>query len=79
MMAGEDRSGRPDTTSPTERQASVVDTVKAVASSFFGVRGRKAHEQDMAKLNPVVVIGVGIALAAVFVLTLITVVRMVVG
>jgi Protein of unknown function (DUF2970) len=77
MMAGEDRSGRPDTTSPTERQASVLD--KAVASSFFGVRGRKAHEQDMAKLNPVVVIGVGIALAAAFVLTLITIVRMVVG
>jgi len=32
----------------------------------------------MAKLNPVVVIGVGIALAAVFVLTLLTIVRMVV-
>ena len=48
------------------------------ASSFFGVRGRRAHEEDMAKLNPIVVIGVGIALAVVFVLTLITIVRMVV-
>ncbi len=61
-----------------ERQASLLQTVKAVAASFFGVRGRRAHEQDMAKLNPVVVIGVGIALAVVFVLTLIAIVRMVV-
>jgi hypothetical protein len=75
MMADE---GRPAVPTPAARQASLLDTVKAVASSFFGVRGRSAHEQDMAKLNPIVVIGVGIALAAVFVLTLITIVRMVV-
>ncbi len=77
MMAEQGRPERP-APAPTERQASLLQTVKAVASSFFGVRGRRAHEQDMAKLNPVVVIGVGIALAAVFVLTLITIVRMVV-
>ena len=77
MMAEQGRSERP-APAPTARQASLLQTVKAVASSFFGVRGRRAHEQDMAKLNPVVVIGVGIALAAVFVLTLITIVRMVV-
>ncbi|HMS80336.1 MAG TPA: DUF2970 domain-containing protein, partial [Burkholderiaceae bacterium] len=53
--------------------------VKAVASSFFGVRGRRAHEQDMARLNPVVVIAVGIALAAAFVGTLIMIVRAVVS
>lgn len=75
MMADE---GRPAVPTPSARHASLLDTVKAVASSFFGVRGRRAHEQDMAKLNPIVVIGVGIALAAVFVLTLITIVRMVV-
>ncbi|MCX7227718.1 MAG: DUF2970 domain-containing protein [Burkholderiales bacterium] len=77
MMAEQGRPERP-APAPTERQASLLQTVKAVAASFFGVRGRSAHEQDMAKLNPVVVIGVGIALAAVFVLTLITIVRMVV-
>jgi hypothetical protein len=77
MMAEQGRPERPEP-APSERQASLLQTVKAVASSFFGVRGRRAHEQDMAKLNPVVVIGVGIALAAVFVLTLITIVRMVV-
>ena len=77
MMAEQCRPERP-APAPTERQASLLQTVKAVAASFFGVRGRSAHEQDMAKLNPVVVIGVGIALAAVFVLTLLTIVRMVV-
>ena len=77
MMAEQGRPERP-ALAPTERQASLRQTVKAVASSFFGVRGRRAHEEDMAKLNPIVVIGVGIALAAVFVLTLITIVRMVV-
>ena len=77
MMAEQGRPDRP-VPSPAERHASILDTVKAVAASFFGVRGGRAHEQDMARLNPIVVIGVGIALAAVFVLTLITIVRMVV-
>jgi hypothetical protein len=63
---------------PTQRSASLIDTVKAVGASFFGVRGRKAHEADVAKLNPIVVIAVGIALAAVFVFTLLTIVKMVV-
>lgn len=64
---------------PRPPRASVLDTVKAVASSFFGVRGRRAHERDMARLNPVVVIAVGIALAAAFVGTLIMIVRAVVS
>jgi hypothetical protein len=63
---------------PTQRKASLIDTVKAVGASFFGVRGRKAHEADVAKLNPIVVIAVGVALAAVFVITLLTIVKMVV-
>jgi hypothetical protein len=64
---------------PSRPQASIADTVKAVAASFFGVRGRRAHERDLASLNPVAVVGVGIALAAAFVATLILVVRLVVG
>jgi hypothetical protein len=60
-----------------QRKASLGSTVKAVASSFFGVRGGKAHAEDMAKLNPVVVIGVGIGMAILFILTLVSVVKMV--
>lgn len=59
--------------------ASLFDTVRAVAASFFGVRGRREHEQDMARLNPLAVIGVGIAMAAVFVLSLLAVVKFAVG
>jgi hypothetical protein len=61
------------------RKATLFDTVKAVAASFFGVRGRGAHEKDMASLNPVMVIGVGIVLAATFVVTLVIIVRLVVA
>lgn len=66
---------------PTEprRKATLLDTVKAVGASFFGVRGRRAHEKDMASLNPVVVIGVGVVLAATFVATLVIIVRLVVA
>jgi hypothetical protein len=37
---------------PRKPRASLLDTVKAVAASFFGVRGGKAHERDMSHLNP---------------------------
>jgi hypothetical protein len=61
-----------------EARAGILDTVKAVAASFFGVRSRRRHEQDMARLDPRVVIVTGLALAAAFVATLVFVVRMVV-
>ncbi len=61
------------------RKASLTDTIKAVGASFFGVRGRSAHEQDMSSLNPIVVIAVGIAMAAAFVATLVLIVRLVVA
>lgn len=63
----------------TARKAGLFDTMKAVGSAFFGVRGGKAHDRDMSSLNPVHVILVGLMLAAVFVLTLVLVVRAVVG
>ena len=62
-----------------KQKASFVDTIKAVGASFFGVRGRRAHERDLARLNPVHVIVAGLLLALVFVLTLVTIVRAVVG
>lgn len=64
---------------PSVRKAGLLDTVKAVGASFFGVRGRKAHENDVARLDPVHVIVVGIVLAVVFVLTLLAIARAVAG
>ena len=61
------------------RDAGFVETLKAVASSFFGVRGGRAHRQDMARLKPLHVVVVGVVLAAAFVFTLLLVVKAVVG
>jgi len=61
------------------RKGSFVQTVSAVAWSFFGVRRGKDHENDMAKLNPVHVIIAGVLGAALFVLMLVLLVRWVIG
>ena len=58
-----------------QRKASFVDTLRAVAAAFFGVRGRGAHDRDLSRLNPVHLIIAGVLLAAVFVLTLVLIVR----
>jgi len=63
----------------TQRRAGFIDTLKAVSASFFGVRGSRAHERDMANLNPLYVIVVGVLLAAAFVAGLILIVRSVVA
>lgn len=59
-------------------RAGLIDTIKAVGASFFGVRSRSRHEQDMKRLDPRVVIATGIVLAGCFVLALVLIVRMVV-
>jgi hypothetical protein len=61
------------------RKASLAQTARAVAWSFFGVRKRAHYESDSAQLNPVHVIVMGVVGAALFVAALILVVRWVVG
>lgn len=61
------------------REAGLFETARAVLWSFFGVRGRRDHERDAVRLNPLYVILMGIALAAGFVVGLITLVRFVVS
>jgi hypothetical protein len=68
-----------DLKSASRRRGSLAGTVKAVAAAFFGVRGKGAHEQDLSNLNPIHVVGVGIALAALLVAGLVVVVRLVVA
>ncbi|MGZ8981703.1 MAG: DUF2970 domain-containing protein [Burkholderiaceae bacterium] len=57
------------------RDASFLDTVRAVLWSFFGVRRKADYERDAARLNPVHVIIAGVLAAAFFVFTLIMIVR----
>jgi Protein of unknown function (DUF2970) len=61
------------------RPASFLQTIKAVAWSFFGVRKQAGYEQDVQRLNPVHVIVAGLVAAALFVITLVLIVRWVVG
>jgi preprotein translocase subunit Sec61beta len=63
----------------SERPASFAQTIKAVLWSFFGVRRRADHESDVTKLNPVHVVIAGLIVAALFVVTLLMVVRWVVA
>lgn len=61
------------------RKAGFLQTMRAVLWSFFGVRRRSGYEQDAQQLNPVHVVIAGIIAAAIFVLTLVMVVRFVVS
>ena len=62
-----------------KRRGSFAQTVGAVLWSFFGVRRRADHEQDLAKLNPLHLIVAAVAGAAVFIVVLVLLVRWVVG
>lgn len=57
------------------RKATPLQVVKAVLSAFIGIRKRVAHEHDAVTITPLQVIVVGIICAAIFVLSLITLVR----
>ncbi len=65
--------------SAAARKGSLWQTVKAVAWSFLGVRRRAGLEQDVQQLNPLHVVIVGIAGAAVFVGALVLLVQWVIS
>lgn len=65
--------------SPVQRPGSLLQTVRAVAWSFFGVRRASDYEQDVQRLNPVHVVIAGIVGALVFIAALVLLVRWVVG
>ena len=64
---------------PTARKSSLVQTFKAVAWSFFGIRRSKDYANDVEKLNPVHVVIAGIVGALIFIGCLVLLVRWVVG
>ena len=61
------------------KTASALQVAKAVFWSFLGIRRRAEHESDAAQLKLAHVIVAGIIGAAVFVLTLVLLVRFIVG
>ncbi|MCA3212313.1 MAG: DUF2970 domain-containing protein [Burkholderiales bacterium] len=67
-----------DLRAAARRNASLMQTARAVAWSFFGVRKKSGYEDDAAQLNPVHVILMGIAGAALFVAVLLVIIKHVV-
>ena len=61
------------------RKASFLQTMRAVAWSFLGIRRSSGLEEDVKKLNPVHVVVAGILGAVLFVLLLVTLVHYVVS
>ena len=61
------------------RKGSFLQTMKAVAWSFFGVRKSADYERDVSQLNPVHVIIAGVVSAGLFVTVLVLLVQWVVG
>jgi Protein of unknown function (DUF2970) len=68
-----------DLKAAVQRQGSFVQTAKAVAWSFFGVRKSSGYQQDVDRLNPLHVVIAGVAGALVFVLALVLLVRWVIS
>ena len=59
------------------RRAGPLDIVKTVLSAFVGIRRKSDHEQ--LRITPVQVVVAAVVLAALFIFTLLTVVRIVTG
>jgi len=58
-----------------QRKATPLQVARAVLSAFVGIRKRAAHEHDAVTITPLQVIVTGIVFAAIFVLSLIVLVR----
>lgn len=60
------------------RPGSIVGTVKAVLWGFLGIRRSADYQKDIARLNPIHIIVVGLVMGMLFVLGLVALVHWVV-
>ena len=65
--------------SEAPKRAGPLQVAKTVFWSFFGIRRRAEHEADVKQLTPVQVIVAGLIGAALFVATLVVIVRFVIS
>jgi hypothetical protein len=66
-------------TEPELKDASPLQVARAVFWSFFGVRRRAEHEKDLARIKPVQVVIAGLIGAAIFVSSLVLLVKFIIG
>jgi Protein of unknown function (DUF2970) len=62
-----------------QRKGSFLQTMGAVAWSFFGVRKSRDHEQDVARLNPLHLVIAGIIGALLFIGVLVLLVNWIIA
>ena len=68
-----------DSPDRTPRRAGPLTVAKAVFWSFLGIRRGKDHDSDMVRITPVQAIIAGLIGAAIFVGTLVLIVRLVIS
>ncbi|MBS0454299.1 MAG: DUF2970 domain-containing protein [Proteobacteria bacterium] len=61
------------------KSSSLLRTFKAVAWGFFGVRKNSSYQEDIKRLTPLHIIGVGLVAAVLFVVALVVLVKFVVA
>jgi hypothetical protein len=61
------------------RKASPLVVIKTVLSAFLGIRKRSQHEQEAVRLTPGQIIVTGVLAAAVFVASLMLLVRLIIS
>jgi Protein of unknown function (DUF2970) len=61
------------------RKASFLQTLRAVAWSFFGIRKGSEYRKDVSELNPLHVVIAGVAAALTFVIALVVLVNWVIA
>jgi Protein of unknown function (DUF2970) len=64
---------------PAPKTASPLQVARAVFWSFLGVRKRAEHEKDLARIKPAQVVIAGLVGALIFVLSLVLLVKFIVG
>jgi len=64
-----------DLTAVARRKGSFLQTMQAVAWSFFGVRRSADHESDVSQLNPVHLVIAGVIGAVLFIVALLLLVN----
>jgi Protein of unknown function (DUF2970) len=77
-MPGVDR-GEKGTVPAVEVKASLWHIVKTVVLAFFGVRKSMQHERETVHLSPVQIVVAGLLGAVVFVMSLVLLVRFIIG
>ena len=71
MTADDGRQPRGELREAVRRKGSFLQTLRAVAWSFFGVRKSSEYEKDLNQLNPVHVVVAGVLAALLFIAALV--------